>query len=186
VADFLYLGLRDLRDRLGFERIFLVAHSMGGLIARAALDEFREADLADVVPLFVSLSTPWGGHAAAAVGVQRSPVVLPAWRDIKPGSAFLRRLMETPLSDEVEFHLFFGFEGHRAFKGIGGTNDGVVAMASQLASEAQRDADTMRGFPADHTDILRRQDVAKALNAVLARTERLSRRPLEALMKELF
>jgi pimeloyl-ACP methyl ester carboxylesterase len=182
VADFLHLSLRDLRDRLGFERVFLVAHSMGGLIARAALDEFREAELADAVPLLVSLSTPWSGHAAAAAGVQRSPVVLPAWRDMKPGSAFLNGLMETPLSEEVEFHLFFGFEGHRAFKGTGGTNDGVVAMASQLAAEAQRDAERLWGFPANHTDILRRHDVAEALNAVLARNERLSK----GLFEELF
>lgn len=169
VADYLHLALRDLRDRLGFERLFLVAHSMGGLVARASLDEFREAELEQAVPLLVSLSTPWSGHVAAATGVDRSPVVLPSWRDMKPGSPFLTELMETPLSDEVEFHLFFGFEGHLARKRTGGVNDGVVALASQLAPEAQRDAARLRGFPANHTDILLRADVAQALNEVLER-----------------
>ena len=168
VADYLNLALRDLRAGLGFERVLLVAHSMGGLVVRALLNEFIAPGDEDWAPLFVSISTPWQGHAAAETGVQRSPVVLPSWRDVAPSSIFIHTLFETPLPATVEFHLFFGFEGNRRFRGTGGINDGVVAVASQLAPEAQRDARRLYGFPSNHTEILRSPEVSETLNALLA------------------
>jgi pimeloyl-ACP methyl ester carboxylesterase len=168
LADFLNLALRDLRARLGFKRVLLVAHSMGGMVVRAFLNKSIAPGDEDWAPLFVSISTPWQGHAAAETGVQRSPVVLPSWRDMAPSSVFVRTLFQTPLPKTVEFHLFFGFEGHRRFRRTGGINDGVVAIASQLASQAQRDARRLHGFASDHTEILRNPEVSEILNALLA------------------
>jgi pimeloyl-ACP methyl ester carboxylesterase len=170
VADYLMLSLQDLRDGLGLDQVVVVAHSMGGLVSRAALNDLADTDDSDLVPLFVTISTPWSGHAAAASGVERSPVVLPVWRDMKPGSAFLQTLLVTPLPEGMEFQLFFGFEGNRSFRSRGGANDGVVTLASQLAPEAQQQARRLQGFPANHTEILRRDEVADALNALLVQS----------------
>lgn len=170
VADYLMLSLQDLRDGLGLEQVVVVAHSMGGLVSRAALNDLADTDDSDLVPLFVTISTPWSGHAAAASGVERSPVVLPVWRDMKPGSAFLQTLLVTPLPEWMEFQLFFGFEGSRSFRSRSGANDGVVTLASQLAPEAQQQARRLHGFPANHTEILRRDEVAEALNALLVQS----------------
>jgi hypothetical protein len=138
------------------------------MVVRAFLNKSIAPGDEDWAPLFVSISTPWQGHAAAETGVQRSPVVLPSWRDMAPSSVFVRTLFQTPLPKTVEFHLFFGFEGHRRFRRTGGINDGVVAIASQLASQAQRDARRLHGFASDHTEILRNPEVSEILNALLA------------------
>ncbi|MDJ0789119.1 MAG: alpha/beta fold hydrolase, partial [Myxococcota bacterium] len=171
VADYLHATLLDLEGRLEFRRVMLVAHSMGGLVARAALTELHHAGRTDLVPLLVTISTPWGGHAAAASGVERSPVVLPVWRDMKPGSPFLQALHRERMPEEVDFRLFFGFEGHRRRSRAGGANDGVVAIASQLLPAAQDEASALRGFPANHTGILRLPEVAEALNEALAEAD---------------
>jgi pimeloyl-ACP methyl ester carboxylesterase len=172
LAGFLNLALRDLRARLGFKRVLVVAHSMGGLVVRAFLNKSVAPGDEGWVPLFVSISTPWEGHAAADAGVERSPVVLPSWRDMAPSSVFLSTLFETALPQAVEFHLLFGFEGHRRFRRTGGINDGVVSVASQLAPPAQRDARRLHGFPSNHTEILRNPEVSKVLNALLAASDK--------------
>lgn len=162
VADFLDLCLTQLHSEFGFERIFVVAHSMGGLVARALLNDFRAEGKAGWIPLFVSLSTPWQGHDAAETGVERSPVVVPSWRDMAPSSAFLSALLEVPLSEETRFHLLFSFAGHRGIDPGADANDGVVTLESQLEPHAQEQAFGVHGFPTSHTGIL--QDPAVAEN----------------------
>jgi hypothetical protein len=83
-----------------------------------------------------------------------------------PSSHFLEGLFEVPLNDGLAHHLFFAFEGHRS-RGTTGTNDGVVALASQLAPPAQEQATRRLGFAEDHSSILRSARAAAALNAAL-------------------
>src|SRR5262249_8365424 len=67
-----------------FSRLLVVAHSMGGLVGRAFINDTlrdRGGGIADTVRLFVTLSTPWQGHAKAALGVQQAPTVAPSWYD---------------------------------------------------------------------------------------------------------
>jgi pimeloyl-ACP methyl ester carboxylesterase len=168
VADALRLGLDVLHDELGFTRLVVVAHSMGGLVARALLNDLDRARPGYRVELFATLATPWLGHEAAAVGVERSPVVIPAWRDLKPGSDFLTALFATALSEDLRWDLYFSFEGGRRRRGLGGANDGVVTVASQLAPVAQEHARRVRGFPESHTSILSSPAVSAALNQALA------------------
>jgi len=167
VADFLNVGLTRLHAELEFDRLFVVAHSMGGLVARALLNDFQTEGKADWIPLFVSLATPWQGHMAAGAGVERSPVVVPSWRDMAPSSPFLQALLEAPLSGETRFHLLFSFAGHRGRDRAAGANDGVVTVKSQLAPRAQNQASGVHGFPTSHTGILRDPAVAEELGALL-------------------
>jgi pimeloyl-ACP methyl ester carboxylesterase len=162
--------MQVLRDRCGFRRLIVVAHSMGGLVARA----FIERAAGGLVPAiggidtFVSISTPWGGHTAAALGVEHAPAVVPAWRDISPGSPFLETLMGTPLPRGMRYYLFFGFGGGGGSRFVPGANDGVVTVASELDQRAQLAAIKLFGYDDTHRGILNDEAVAAQLNALLA------------------
>lgn len=174
VVDHLDQTLSVLVSRNRIERIFVVAHSMGGLIARGLLVEHDEDRGDHLFPLFVSLSTPWGGHAAAQAGVDRAPAVVAAWIDMAPGSEFQRMLYyEDPgteavrkrLPDYTEHHLFFGFARNDSKRGP--SADGVATVASQLLPEVQADAVELRGFDTSHAGVLRLPAAADALNEIL-------------------
>ncbi len=146
----------------------LVAHSMGGLVARELLNQ-QLADVRDEIPdpiALVTISTPWLGHSAAALGVAQAPVVAPSWHDLAPGSPFLTNLLHEPLPAGVSFSLLFTYGGGSRW--IGAPNDGVVTLASQLAPEAQQQAARVIGFDADHRSVLRNPAVADEVNRMLA------------------
>jgi len=163
-----------LRVRHDFDDLYVVAHSMGGLVARSFILKHYESTQAEYVSRFVSISTPWNGHQSAQRGVDRSPVVVSSWRDVAPDSAFINEMFyenpETweqprPLPGHLDFHLLFGFK--RSSRSLGRSSDGVVTVASQLRPGAQRQADTVRGFDQDHAGILRAADTAGWLNQLL-------------------
>ncbi len=158
-----------LQFHYGFTRIAVVAHSMGGLVARATLNYVMNHGAASRIvgiPAFVSISTPWSGHPAATQGVKHAPVVAPSWADMAPGSEFLVGLPQTALPSECDYTLVFSYGG-AAWIG-GEANDGSVTLASQLLLPIQRDADRVMGFDESHTGILRSPDVSALLNTMLA------------------
>jgi hypothetical protein len=151
------------------KRFVIVAHSMGGLVARSAINQWVDAvgdERAVKLEAFITLSTPWAGHAAAAEGVAHAPEVVPAWYDMAPGSDFIHGLFKTELPPECRYYLLFGFEGHSTL--VGGVNDGVVAVSSELAPEAQEQSVKVYGFPESHMGILQSKDASDRLNSILA------------------
>ena len=165
-GQLLYRILAILHDQLEFRRISLVSHSMGGLVVRGALSEAMRNAFPVEFPVFVSLSAPWQGHAGAAEGVERSPAVIPAWRDMAPASRFLQDVWSTPLPDGTAYYLLFGFSGGFSLM-IDRNNDGGVSIASQLDPRAQAAARRMYGFGEDHGSILVSPAVAATVNALL-------------------
>lgn len=174
VSEHLSQLVVQLQSQHGFERLFLVAHSMGGLVARGFFLHHHGTTGEEYARLLVSISTPWSGHAAAQKGVERAPAVVHSWIDAAPNSEYLRqlffwdpetRLRRRELPDHVSYHLLFGFRRNANLPGVSG--DTVVTVASQLRPEAQREADGIFGFDADHTKILRRRETAELLNAIL-------------------
>ncbi|HSM50963.1 MAG TPA: alpha/beta fold hydrolase, partial [Thermoanaerobaculia bacterium] len=84
-ALFLAEALEEASRRLGVERLHVVAHSMGGLVSRAALDFRLRRGRSPLVEELVTLSTPWGGAEGARgmkLGVALAPAVAPSWRDM--------------------------------------------------------------------------------------------------------
>lgn len=162
-----------LRSQYGFERAAVIAHSMGGLVSRYFLLDYDAKTDDDVIRTYVTISSPLGGMEQAGKGIERSPVVLKAWYGLAPGGTFLdglfygdlpTRHVRRKLPESIEYHLLFGFRG-----GSGdGSGDGIVTMASELRSEAQEEARSIRGFDEDHTSILRSPAVAARIGQILA------------------
>jgi pimeloyl-ACP methyl ester carboxylesterase len=162
-----------MRSTYGFERAAVVAHSMGGLVARYFLLYDHELSADDTIRTFVTISSPLGGMAAAAKGIDRSPVVLKAWYGLAPGGTFLDGLFYSDApSDKIrrrlpasmQYHLLFSYRGG----GSSGSSDGTVLVSSELRDEAQQEATSIRGFDEDHTSVLRSKAVATRLNEILA------------------
>lgn len=157
--------LHELQVKHGFDRICIVAHSMGGLVARSAINHGTANGSPLLVRLLITLATPWQGHRAAMQGVERSPFVIPSWYDMSPGSPFLRELAATPLPPCTEFVLLFGYRG--ASHGNGDLSDGSIFLSSVLDGGMQGAASVVRGFDADHVSILQNSDAILTVNELL-------------------
>jgi pimeloyl-ACP methyl ester carboxylesterase len=166
ISDFLSQSVARLQLRHGFEKLVVVAHSMGGLVSRSFILKHHEQAREDPVQLFVSISTPWGGVASAAKGVKESPIVVPSWNDITPKSEFIGALFfedpaaqttRRPLPAQVHYQLIFGVE------------DQTISLASAARWEALRDADARWPLAYDHTKILQSPELFTLLREILAR-----------------
>ncbi|MEK7952405.1 alpha/beta fold hydrolase [Luteolibacter soli] len=146
-------GVKALQHRYGFQRLHVVAHSMGGLVSRRFIEKNVIEDGNRYINTFITFSSPWGGHEAAAAGVKRAPSVVPSWRDMENGSAFLNRLFDERLKGKVSHHLFYSHHAKRSLL-LPEENDGTVSVASQLRPEAKADAASVQGYDEDHVSIL--------------------------------
>jgi pimeloyl-ACP methyl ester carboxylesterase len=158
----LLLRLRLQRD---FAELAIVAHSMGGLLSRSIILEHHEQVRRDPIRVFVTLSTPWAGIDSAQKGVQRSPVVVPSWRDVAPGSDFLRDLFFSDPEGSVRRHLPEDLSHHLLF----GLEDRTIPSLSLARWEALRDADERWPLASDHTGILKSPEAARLLGEILGR-----------------
>ena len=169
VAKRLNQMMQQLQDQYKFKKLVVVAHSMGGLVARNFIFKNIESSPHNSIPLFITLATPWDGHAAAKSGVEHLPSPVYSWIDIAPGSPFLTELFYTPekpqasrrkLPQEIANHLFFGFIDNEA-------GDGTVSLSSELRPEAQEEATRLYGYEKSHMDILSTPEMLKTVNGLL-------------------
>ena len=137
----------------------IVAHSMGGLIVRDALNRGQGTAQSSAVHCLITLASPLGGHPAAK-RAGHAPVVIPSWRDLDPDSAFIRELFRKPLPAALDYHLFYAFGDDRFLK-LGEPGDGVVPLSSQLAPLAQKESMEHFGFKTTHTGILSDPDAVE-------------------------
>ncbi len=166
LADHLDQSMTRLEVEHGVKNFFVVAHSMGGLVARGFLQRHLRSPRNAQVPVFVSISTPWGGHAAAKSGVEHAPVVVHVWEDMVPGSPYITSLYAEPLP-ATRHSILFTFRGDGM--SMGEADDGVVTLASQLDPEAQAASYDRFGFNETHTGVLESADVAELLDTLLRR-----------------
>lgn len=159
-------GIKILHDRYDFRRLDVVAHSMGGLVARRFVDKHVLIRHANYIHTFVSFSSPFAGHEAAAMGVKWSPSVVPSWRDMAAESDFLAHLFDRHLKGQVAHHLVYGHHGKQSLL-MHGANDGTVSVASQLRPAAKADATSVQGYDEDHLSILRAEAPLQRLEDIL-------------------
>jgi pimeloyl-ACP methyl ester carboxylesterase len=162
LSEFLFRVLYDAQVRFQVDRYAIVAHSMGGLVSRGAVNKILQRGGKQPIALYVTVSTPWEGHEAAEMGTHFSPVVLPVWLDMSPGSPYLTDLFRTQLPELLPYYLFFGYRG-------GSGSDGTVSLKSMLDLAGQDQAMRIAGLPEDHMSILTSQTLITKLNALLAK-----------------
>ena len=154
----------DLYMKYNFEQLYIVAHSMGGLVSRPAMIE-KDA-YQDAIKLFVSISTPWGGEARAKTGVEKSPAVIPCWKDVAPDSDYIKSVFAVKIDPSIHYYLFFGHKGNGSL--FRPNNDNTVTLESILDMRAQADALKVMGFNEDHVSILSSPEVMTQFKAILA------------------
>jgi uncharacterized alpha/beta hydrolase family protein len=165
VARFLNNSIMELVVRYQVQDLYVVGHSMGGLVARSFINyNLKNTKDHSVIKRFISISTPWRGDKRAKRGVDKSPVVMPVWKDLAPDSTFLANLFTPQFPADLKYYLLFSYKGGSS--GDGETNDGVVPLLSQLRLNAQEEAKIVRGFNENHSSILKSKDVSELINKI--------------------
>lgn len=168
VSGMLAEGLRMLKKRHGFETCHVVAHSMGGLVSRVAITKAASAEGSNFIPKFISISTPWGGHAAAESGIRHLKKPVPSWIDVAPESDYLRVLYTTPLPKGITHDLIYG-STKRGPLHLKDENDGVVTVASETEPRIAKKASSITHLPYEHVEILNQLSTAASVQRVLNR-----------------
>ena len=165
VAEILQAMIQTLHAKCGFDSLYITAHSMGGLVSRAAIMSNQNHAGPACIKRFISISTPWGGVRMAKKGAEKAPIAIPSWHDVAPDSEFIRAIHSQPLPPEVIFHLFFSHKGNCSL--FMENNDGTVELDSELDYRAQADADGIYGFNEDHGSILHSRETIERYRKVL-------------------
>jgi len=165
VATGLYSFLATINHQNSFEQLHIVAHSMGGLVSRGYINLCIENNSCQYLRSFTSISTPWAGHDAAALGVKYAPEVVPVWYDMSPGSDYISGLFVSQLPKNINHTLFFSVKS-TSMLSIKNTDD-VVSVASQLRYEAQNQATVIYGFDEGHMSILNNNSLSEKLAKIL-------------------
>jgi pimeloyl-ACP methyl ester carboxylesterase len=163
MAHLLFWKLINLQTKYQFNKIYITAHSMGGLVAKSFIINYGLQF--PYVKLFISLATPWGGDRMAEYGVQQSPVVIPSWIDMQPEGDFIRSLYRTEMPKSVSFYMFCGYRGNR--NPFRSNNDGTITLSSIMDNRAQSEAKMNYVFNEDHASILSSEEVLSLYNAIL-------------------
>lgn len=153
--------------RFKLERLVVIAHSMGGLVARSALQRLSAPRPPAYLKMFISISTPYGGHDAAGAATVHAPELVPSWFDLAPKSPYLRALTTTPLPADLPFFLLFGY-GNPGRLQYGPSSDGTITLRSELDLAVQLQATRSYGFDASHTGILESATVRDIINELIA------------------
>ena len=172
ISNHLSVLLERVQVEHDFEEFAIVAHSMGGLVARGAILKYQEETQQHDIRLLVSISTPWGGDADAGKAEEAKIELPPSLSDMNPNGEYLRwifweddeRTRPRNLAPETDFHMIFGFGMRRS-----GTfaNDGKVRVSSQTRAEARDRALSRWPYDYDHRDILSAPEVVDRLNMIL-------------------
>ncbi len=159
----LYWKLFNLQIKYKFDKMYITAHSMGGLVSRSFIMDYGV--YFPYVKLFISLATPWGGDRMAEYGVKQSPAVIPSWIDMQPDSEFIQSLYRTKMPGTTSFYMFSGHRGGR--NPFQSNNDGTITLSSILDLRPQSEAKMNYTFNEDHASIAFSKDVLAQYNTII-------------------
>jgi len=147
--------------------IIIVAHSMGGVVVREALNLYKENKHENKVALFISIASPFGGHPGAQLAVDTAPLLIHSWIDLSSDSQFIKNLQRDSFPAGMEHHLLFAYENLKTFK-FGENSDGAVPLSSQLDPLALKNATRIYAYNKTHTSILKDNDAIEQIQSLLA------------------
>ena len=158
-------GIQLLQDYYGFDRLDVVAHSMGGLVSRyAVLKNYQQGNR--YIKHFVTISSPFSGDDFAAMGVDQAPAVIPSWNDMVPDSDFQKEIFSKKLKQKIPYMLLYGDKSKSSLF-LPSENDGSVSVKSVTRPEAIKDAVKVQRFNEDHTSILSNTQVIELVEDFL-------------------
>jgi pimeloyl-ACP methyl ester carboxylesterase len=160
ISDYLVKSINQLESQHGFDKFYLISHSMGGLVMRSTVKKYMESEHQPVIGLTMTINSPMDGMASAEFGAKSSPIVIPSWRDIAQNSEFLTSIRDWPWPEEIPYHLVFSYQG-------GDSDDGVVDLESQIPLALQAEATRLYGFNAGHATILTNPVFIEAFQNIL-------------------
>jgi pimeloyl-ACP methyl ester carboxylesterase len=159
----LYWKLLNLQTKYRFSKMYITAHSMGGLVSRSFIMDYGK--YFPYVTLFISLATPWGGDRMAEYGVKQSPAVIPSWIDMQPEGEFITSLYMARIPDTIGFYMFSGHRGGR--NPFQSNNDGTISLSSILDMRPQAEARMNYTFNEDHASIVFSKEVLVHYNTII-------------------
>ena len=166
LSDVLYEQLVALQKTYKFKKLHITGHSLADLIIRTFIDRYDVDKPQYDLKLFITLATPWGGvDSAKRVPEKGLFPILPSWRDLAPGSRFIKNLYLKKFPPSIPFYLFFGYKNPNKLIKEGG--DGSIAMKSLLDHRAQEEAIKCFGFNETHTSILNSEEVLRRYNIIV-------------------
>ncbi len=167
-AEILSKILNALKRDHNLQDLGVVAHSMGGLVARRAVQMIIEENETPYISGLVTISTPWNGHAMAKLGVDHAPEAIPSWYDMEPESDFIQNSFSLPL--ETKHLLIYGDKSKRSIL-LPKENDGSVSVESMTDDRALQAATESISFSEDHMSILRSKQVLEELERFFSNTK---------------
>jgi hypothetical protein len=153
-ADLLNEELRELRKKYGFQKMAIVAHSVGGLTARSFLTRFVSDKQNHFVKLFVTFATPWSGFSAADASQIITHKSIPVWMDLGSQSDFIRNTLQGQMPPTVRHYIFYGINDK--LSGSKALDDRAVSCAVKCLE-----------FDCTHDSILSSRKVFSQFNAIL-------------------
>lgn len=144
--------------------ISILAHSMGGLVVRRALNILSQSNARIPSITYISLCSPYGGNEEADEGLKNAPVTIECWKELASKSDFIKKLNNDQLDKNIRFHLIFGFKMENSATE---SSDGTIVLKSQLHYPAQKIASTFTGFNETHRSILSSNNVIETINSIL-------------------
>ncbi len=156
--------VQSLHRRYGFNRLDVVAHSMGGLLARDYVLRGNR-DKKSYLKNFITISTPWNGHSFAKLGVNYAPEAVPSWHDVQSGSPFIQGVLSKPMP--IPHHLIYGNQSKRSAV-LPKENDGAVSVVSMTDPRATSKAASVDAYHYDHTGILEASKVLQKVESYLS------------------
>ena len=157
-------ALDELVQRFDVKQLDVLAHSMGGLVSKGMIYQVSP-DVRERMRLFISIASPFGGHAAASHGVKWAPVVAPVWWAMAPGSHYLETIDSLDLSNGPKHHLFYTYSHERG--GERQEDDTVVSVESQLIESARSNATAIYPMADSHVGVMTNDCTLRMVPAIL-------------------
>jgi uncharacterized alpha/beta hydrolase family protein len=165
VSNALNILIMDLQRDYKIKNLYVIAQSMGGLVARSFILRNVYSSQQDFIKMFISISTPWNGHRMTAAGVKQAPVAVPSWHDMVPDGPFIESLFQKKIPPYLNYYLMFSYKGDCSL--FLKNNDGTVELSSELDHRAQSEAERIFGYNEDHGSIIYSERVLSQINNLL-------------------